>query len=665
MTRVIQQQVSITDYLASKNVRTFKANGPEITAWCFFCGRHQRDKGRLYINTAEGVYYCQVCQGAGTFRDIARHFGDDPAILVAGNDNDDLRYHRRRILNSAADVTHEMLLNNDDVLLWLMGNDRLKKQRGLHVETIEAAKLGFLGRGWSLTRNLRCGPVERKHLKGTGLVYLEDGEHHKAGDDFFRGPQVLIPYLSSGNTVQLRARDWSKNGEGRYYTGPGEEVRLYGVDDLRGAEEAVIVEGEFDRLVLKQAFALSGVPRIQRIAVVATAGAGAWSKPMADYFRDCKRVWVAMDPDDAGRKGAAKVKNDLGARAKIVELPDDLPKCDWTEFLIYRGHTWRDAWDILMAAANVGRLTVKMSESIEAWQKQEANGLVLPTGWSQIDAAIDGGGMRSGNVVVVAAKTSVGKTLAATQIVVNHKRMGLNVPTLAFSMELTRGEWAERMVRQHRFFDPYADLEEIGKLYDDNLAICDRNRLGTRDVEAVVEEFIEDFGCKPALIIMDHLSYYARSQSGSSLYDRTTSAIQDMKAFAKDLDAVNLVPAQVSRNAEKGKPVELDDLRDSGAIEETADYALMLWRPDDALEPEQQSERTGALQAQLAKNRRGQNGQRFKVICALGSLALVDPMDTRAVFQATQESRMIWSGKTYADVREQYAQTQLRLASTP
>lgn len=654
--------VSITDYLASKNIRTFKASGPEITAHCFFCGRHARDKGRLYINTAEGVYYCQVCTESGTFRDIAKFFGDDPSILVTSSDADDVRYHRRRILNSAADVGHEMLCNNDAVLQWLLGKDRLKKQRGLHVETIEEAKLGFLGKGWSLTRNLRCGPLDRKHLKGSGLTYLEDGEHHREGDDFFRGPQVLIPYLSSANVVQMRARDWLKGGtEGRYYTGPGEEVRLYGTDDLRDADEAVIVEGEFDRLVLKQTLRLSGEPRVQKIAVVALAGAGAWLKPFADYFRNCKRVWIALDPDEAGRKGSVKVKGDLGARSKIVELPDDLPKCDWTEYLIYRGHTWRDAWELLQNAANIGRFTVKMSESIDAWQKQEANGLVLPTGFTQIDATIDGGGLRSGNVCVVAAKTSVGKTLAATQIVVNHKRMGLHVPTLAFSMELTRGEWAERMVRQHRFFEPHADLDAIGKLYDDTLAICDRNRLASRDVEAVVDEFVEDFGCTPALIIMDHLSYYARSQSGSSLYDRTTAAIQDMKTFAKDLDAVNLVPAQVSRNAEKGKPVELDDLRDSGAIEETADYAILMWRPDDALNPEQQAERSGAIQAQLGKNRRGNNGQRFKIVCALASLALVDPMDQRAVYQATQENRSVWSGKSYNEIREQYAQTQLAI----
>jgi len=643
--------LSITDYLASKNVRTFKASGDEITAWCFFCGRHQRDRGRLYINTVEGVYFCQVCAESGTFREIAKFFGDDPTVLVPAKDTEDARYQRRRILNAAVKVGVEGLMNNDEVLLWLMGKDRLKKQRGLHVETIEEMKLGFLGKGWSLTRNLQAGPLERKQLKTSGLVYLEDGEHHKEGDDFFRGPKVLIPYLSSGNCVQLRGRDWTPNGDGKYQTGPGEEVRIYGQDDLRGADEAIIVEGEFDRAVLKQTLMLSGEPRLKRIAVVGLAGAHAWLKPFAEYFRDCKRVWLAFDPDDAGRKGMAKAKNDLGAKAKIVDLPDDLPKCDWTEFLIYRGHTWRDAWELLQSSANVGKLTFSMSESIESWQKQEANGLVLPTGWPTIDAAIDGGGFRAGNVAIVAAKTSVGKTLALTQVIVNHKRLGLTVPTLVFSMELTRGEFAERLVRQHRFFEPYASLDEIGHLYDETLVICDRNRLGTRDVEAVVEEFQEDKGCTPALLGMDHLSYYARGQNGGSLYDRTTSAIQDMKAFAKDLDAVNIVPAQVSRNAEKGKPVELDDLRDSGAIEETADYALMLWRPDDALEPDQQVERTGALQAQLGKNRRGQNGQRFKIICALGSLALVDPSETKYVYLATQENRAVWSGKTYADIR--------------
>lgn len=205
MAALAVQQMSIIEYLADKGVRTFKASGPEITAWCFFCNRHQRDKGRLYINTEEGIFYCQVCMESGTFRDILTHFGDDPALVASGGTEDSQA--RRRILEAATAVGETGRDNNDDVIAWLTGTDRRKKQRGLSIDTLVEARIGFLGRGWSLVKNLQV-PHEKKQLLGTGLVWKEDSDTHRAGDDFFRGPKVLIPYLSNGTVVQVRGRDW-------------------------------------------------------------------------------------------------------------------------------------------------------------------------------------------------------------------------------------------------------------------------------------------------------------------------------------------------------------------------------------------------------------------------------------------------------------------------
>lgn len=647
--------VSMVEYLAEKGVRTFKASGPEITAWCFFCNRHQRDRGRLYINTAEGIFYCQVCMESGTYRDILAHFGDEPTTVASPGTDDMLA--RRRILEAATVLGETGLSNNDDVMLWLMGTDRRKKQRGLKPETIVEARLGFLGKGWSLVKNLGV-PHEKAQLLGTGLVYKEDGEYHKAGDDFFRGPKVLIPYVSSGMIVQVRGRDWP---EGKYQTGPGESIRLYGTDSLRGADEAIIVEGEFDALVLRQALALAPDARWRRIAVVALPGAGSWDKSWTDYFRDCKRVFVALDPDEAGQKGAIKVKDALGARAVMVDLPDDLPKCDWTEYLVYRKHTYRDVIKMLTAAQSVGRRLFTFSEAYDSHLERTQNQKVYPTGYAMLDAAIDGGGLTPGSVTVVAAKTGAGKTLFAGNVCVNHRRLGLDIPTLFVSLEMTKAELAERIVRQWRFYDPYADDEVIRKTFDEHLMICDENRLAGRDVAALIQEYEDDMGRYPEFIVVDYLGYFARGQQGNGQYEKVTNAVMELKALAKETDAALMVPAQVNRIAKDGHPIDADSLRDSGAIEETADYLMTLWRPDDALEPGEQVERTGDIMASLPKNRRGPKGQRVKLRYAHGSLAIVDPTDAKAAFNVTTENKMIWAGKTYADVRAQYAQQQLAL----
>jgi replicative DNA helicase len=60
------------------------------------------------------------------------------------------------------------------------------------------------------------------------------------------------------------------------------------------------------------------------------------------------------------------------------------------------------------------------------------------------------------------------------------------------------------------------------------------------------------------------------------------NAVMQLKAEAKAGRFV-IMPSQVNRGAKEGKPIDLDDARDAGTVEETADFLLALFRPDDAL----------------------------------------------------------------------------------
>jgi hypothetical protein len=226
-------------YLASKGYQGRQANGPEVVYPCFFdCGLPADSRKRkLYVHSEEGYYDCKVCGASGGTYLLQKHFGDEPTKAEPGEDP----HTRRRILNWAAEVGSAMLSNNDEQMLYLLG-------RGLSPETIVENKLGFVPPSWSLTGNLP-EQFTREELAGTGLIF-RDGPN--AGRDFFY-EHLLIPYLNRGNVVQIRGRAVREGKGGKYLTGPGDPVRLYGADDLDGADEAVIVtEGEFDRLVLKQ-----------------------------------------------------------------------------------------------------------------------------------------------------------------------------------------------------------------------------------------------------------------------------------------------------------------------------------------------------------------------------------------------------------------------------
>jgi KaiC/GvpD/RAD55 family RecA-like ATPase len=655
------REVTVIDYLTGKNIRTWQAHGDEVTAWCFFCGRHNRDKGRLYINTTEGVYFCQVCQATGTFRDLLTHFGDAPDLLrpVA-----DTVQWRRRVLDGAMDLGEKGLSQRDDVMLWLMGNDRSQKQRGLTVETILEARFGFLAKNWSLVRNLPI-PDGHMHVKNTGIAYNEDvvvdGKlRHHAGDDFFRGPKVLIPYLSNGHCVQIRGRDWP---EGKYQTGPDESVRLYGVDDLRGAKEVMVVEGEFDRWAVKQTLARCPEERWRNLAVVAIPGAHALPAGLGQYLSDAQKVYLGLDPDEAGQKGMIRLKEIVGPRARMVELPEDLPKCDWTEFLVYRGHGWRDIVALLQASGAEQRKLVGFSDALDSYLHREELHGAVSFGWNSIDAAIEGGGVTPGAVAVVAAKTGAGKTLIACNQIANLMKAvsstATAVPTLFVSLEMPRADIAERLIKIWWFHNPHAEYDEMREAIEPHLMIYDRNRLGPSELLHLVDEFHEAKNCLPKLIVVDHLQYYALHQRGGSAYDRATQGIMELKEVAKEADAAMVVPTQVNRIAKDGTPIEADQMRDSGAIEETADYLLTIWRPDDALEFGAKAERSGKLQGSLAKNRRGPKGQRFNLLNALSSLAILDPSDAMACSRAAVENQQFWQGKTYEQIRAQYQQRPL------
>lgn len=309
-------------YLTGKGHRVRKASGSEVFTNCFFCGEHKR-QGKLYLNTESWLYDCKVCGESGNRRTLLRHFGDeDNVAYTAGTDP----YLRRVLLEEAATLAHEMLLGNESKLQYLLG-------RGLGPETIVAARLGYVPRNFSLARSLPTfvdGIAKIADLIHAGLL--------TPGGTEFLSDSLTIPYISHGHVVSIR----EKKQDGKYRTAGGESVRLYNEDALRAASEVIITEGEYDALILQQVLAEAQDPRMRTIAVVAVPGAQAWPADLEDRFEAMRHVFIGLDPDVTGREGAAKMKALLGTRARVLELPREMPKCDWcadeeTEVLTRRG----------------------------------------------------------------------------------------------------------------------------------------------------------------------------------------------------------------------------------------------------------------------------------------------------------------------------------------
>ncbi|MDE2434599.1 MAG: replicative DNA helicase [Burkholderiales bacterium] len=219
----------------------------------------------------------------------------------------------------------------------------------------------------------------------------------------------------------------------------------------------------------------------------------------------------------------------------------------------------------------------------------------LPTGFADWDARLSGG-MKRGQLIVLAARPAVGKTALALNVACNCARSGLSV--LFLSQEMTEDELMDRVMaqvgripldalevgmREHSddLWNRYVDAAETVRGW--SLTLDEQAALTLLDIRS------KALACKRRsgldVLVLDYLQLCA----GTDAKDKRNSQIEEitrgLKALAKDVGIVILALSQLNREADKradGRP-GLADLRDSGAIEQDADVVAFLHRPKDAL----------------------------------------------------------------------------------
>lgn len=627
--------MDVLEYLGSKGYHGKRGSGAEYVFPCFFdCGESGASRKRkLYVNTDTGMYWCHVCQAKGGTTLLMRHFGDAPD---ESTDVQPVSSKRLAILEASAAMAQEYLSNNDKILLYLLN------ERGLTEQTIIERRLGYVGGSWSLAEPARtAAEASRDDLKSTGLVF-RDGA--KEGRDFFWN-HLMIPYLSRGRVLQMRGRVMGDTRGGRYMTGPGEVVRLYGEDDL-DCQDVIITEGEFDAIILAQHLRSAGDESVRKIGVVGLPGVSSLPEGFETMFSKQRRVYIGFDTDEAGRKGAEKVKGLLGAKARIIELPelgDGSEKNDWSYFFTRQAATWRDAVGLLGQAS--GRRLFSFGEAALARDKDRSATDGINIGFEGFDQAIHPG-MRPGQLCIVLAKTGTGKTLFLCNIAYNIR----SEPLLFISLEMTKEEVVDRLERIWFFHHPGGTRAEMEDEYA-NVMICDANRLSEQDFADLVAEFEMEKGVKPRVAMVDYLGYYARGFKGSSMYEKVSDAVMQLKAEAKSHKLTVIAPHQVNRGVKVGEPITIDDARDSGVIEETGDFVLSIWRTDEGKQ-EALTQPSGKLRLSLLKSRNGGQGLAFTLQMDLLTLAIVDDHGPLAR-EAANHCYLLWRGHTYEDLRRQ------------
>jgi replicative DNA helicase len=210
----------------------------------------------------------------------------------------------------------------------------------------------------------------------------------------------------------------------------------------------------------------------------------------------------------------------------------------------------------------------------------------IPTGIAPLDRLLNGG-LRAGKVYGIAARPSVGKSAAGRCLGLNAARLGH--ATLLLSQEMPCDEVADCVVAQMAGID--SERLQTGGLRD---AENDWGRLADavdeiRDWPFYVDEQgglrLSDIRAKARsvkglrLLILDYLQLSRSTLKNATTNDQVAELSKGLKALAMEMKVAIVVLSQLNRDVEKraDREPQLSDLRDSGAIEQDLDAAVMLW----------------------------------------------------------------------------------------
>ena len=236
----------------------------------------------------------------------------------------------------------------------------------------------------------------------------------------------------------------------------------------------------------------------------------------------------------------------------------------------------------------------------------------IPTPWYQLNDKL-AGGLHRGRTYVVGGRPGEGKSIAGVNLATHAAEQGFQ--SIVFSVEMGEHEVASRVIASgaqaeygqitRREVDDY-NLEKIAEWGDANrsmpLRIVDRADIGVEFVSAVCRSVKRANGLD--VVFVDYLQLLKPSGSKIPRQQQIADMSRALKVLAMDLQCVVIIACQLNRNSanEKRAPV-LADLRESGAIEQDCDVAILLnhKRTDDG-------DHTGDVELLVAKNRTGSVG---------------------------------------------------------
>ena len=253
---------------------------------------------------------------------------------------------------------------------------------------------------------------------------------------------------------------------------------------------------------------------------------------------------------------------------------------------------------------------------IELAHKKRGKPIGVATGFSDFDRMT--GGLKAGQLIIIAARPSMGKSAFATNIA-EHACLHDKVPTALFSLEMTGEELMERVlctqarVKLQRVRDGFMSKDEmskLGRIVTDiagaPLYLDETPALSIAAFRARARRAVAKHGVR--LLIVDYLQLMKGSTKRAA-QDRRLEIDEissGLKATAKELAVPVIALSQLNRDAEERAEPKLSHLRESGSIEQDADVVALLHRPERVSHKEEDKGKAVLI---LAKQRNGPVGR--------------------------------------------------------
>lgn len=277
----------------------------------------------------------------------------------------------------------------------------------------------------------------------------------------------------------------------------------------------------------------------------------------------------------------------------------------------------------------MSRAVDQVYENIRSYSADKNDIRGIPSGFKRLDKATLG--FQKGNLVILAARPSVGKSAFALNIAVNACRKNPALNIAFFSLEMTIEQLLIRLfsyeskVSMRNILNGNLEPKEMvllghacKTLKMHNIYFDESNSSDIYDIRSKCRQLKQTNGLD--MIIIDYLQLIsATSQGGRNRQEEVAKISRELKILAKELEVPVIALSQLSRKSderEDKKPV-LSDLRESGGIEQDADIVMFLYRneskkdkdeyKDEIVTVEQENEESGekAVELTIAKNRQG------------------------------------------------------------